>query len=294
MTTQTSSTKNVKIGVCKVYFDGSDLGYTKGGVEVAVKTTTHKTEVDQFGKTTIKETILGRDVTAKVPMAETTIDNMVAIMPGAVMTAVGGTPATGTITIATQPTSNQTILVNGCTVTFKTAAANEDEVTIGGSVSATATNLAAALAASQTPGIAQATYSVAGAIVTVTYGSNLVYGSNGNPTTVGNAFTLVTGTADAAVTMSGATLTGGAEPTSKRVDVTHGVGTDLLAIAKPLRFHPISKADTDHSEDFVIPLAATSGALKFNYKLEDERIYDVEFIGYPDSATGKLFYVGAD
>ena len=41
----------------------------------------------------------------------------------------------------------------------------------------------------------------------------------------------------------------------------------------------------------MIPLAATSGALNFAYKLENERIYNVEFGGYPDS-TGKLFTVG--
>ena len=29
-----SSTENVKLGVCTILFDGNDLGYTKGGVEV--------------------------------------------------------------------------------------------------------------------------------------------------------------------------------------------------------------------------------------------------------------------
>lgn len=78
-----SDIKNVKLGVCKVTFDGQDLGYTKGGVEVSVKTETHKVMVDQFGKTPINEYVMGREVQVKVPLAETTLENLVRIMPGA-------------------------------------------------------------------------------------------------------------------------------------------------------------------------------------------------------------------
>ena len=106
-----SDTKNVKLGVCKVFYDGVDLGYTQGGVDVTVKTETHKVNVDQFGKTTINEVILSRDVTAKTPLAETTLENLVKIMPGAVLTEVGGSAATGTITIATNPTDEQSELL---------------------------------------------------------------------------------------------------------------------------------------------------------------------------------------
>lgn len=80
-----SDIKNVKLGVCKVTFDGQDLGYTKGGVEVSVKTETHKVMVDQFGKTPINEYIMGREVQVKCPLAETTLDNLVKIMPGATL-----------------------------------------------------------------------------------------------------------------------------------------------------------------------------------------------------------------
>jgi hypothetical protein len=37
-----SDTKNVKLGVCKVFYDGKDLGYTQAGVSVTEKTETHK------------------------------------------------------------------------------------------------------------------------------------------------------------------------------------------------------------------------------------------------------------
>lgn len=167
-----SDTKNVKLGVCKVFFNGQDLGYTQGGVDVSVKTDTHAVNVDQFGKTTINEYIMGRTVTAKVPLAETTLENMVRIMPGSVLM--------------------------------------DDET----------------------------------------------------------------------------------DPTKKFVEVTTGIGTDLLSIARELRLHPVSLAAEDFSEDFVIPLTATAGALDFAYKLENERIFNVDFTGYPDPATNKLFYVG--
>lgn len=287
-----SSTKNVKLGVCKVFFGGVDLGYTKGGVAVTVKTETKKVEIDQFGKSAINEFIMGRDVTAKVPLAETTLENMVAIMPGATLSTTGGTNATGSVTVATNPVNNDMIVLNGSAITFKTAAAAQNEVTIGGTAAATAINLADALNASSDPAIAAATYSALGSSVSIVYGNRVVYGTAGMKSTEGNAYTLGAGTAGAKVTLSGATLTGGTEATAKSVDVTNAVGTDLLAIAREIRFHPQGKVDTDKTEDFVISLAATSGALNFAYKLEDERIYDVEFTGYPDSATGKVFFVG--
>jgi hypothetical protein len=78
-----SSTENVKIGVCRVYYGGVDLGYTKGGVSVSANTDTYEVKVDQFGESPISENITARSVTVTVPMAETTIDNLVSIMPGA-------------------------------------------------------------------------------------------------------------------------------------------------------------------------------------------------------------------
>ena len=288
-----SDTRNVKLGVCKVYFAGVDLGYTQGGVDVTVKTDTHKVQVDQFGKTSINEYLMGREVTAKVPLAETTLDNMVAIMPGATMLTVGGTNATGTITVATLPVDGDTIIVNGKTITFKTAIVDAySQCAIGGTAALTGPILAAFLNASTDPLIACATYNAVLGVITVTYGSRLIYGTAGMKSTEGNSFTIVTGTAAAKVTMSGATLAGGTAATSKTISVGSGIGTDLLSIAKELRFHPVGNAATDRTDDFVIPLGATAGALTFAYKLEAERIYNVDFMGYPDPVTQKIFGIG--
>jgi hypothetical protein len=166
-----SDTKNVKLGVCKVKFDGVDLGYTKGGVEVSVTTETHKVMIDQFGKTPINEYVMGRQVTVKVPLAETTLTNLVAIMPGATL------------------------------------------------------------------------------------------------------------------------ITDGVDPTKKVVNVPTGIGTNLLDIAETLVLHPTGLPDSNKAEDFTVFKAATAGALQFAYKLEDERIFNVEFTGYPD-ADGKMFAIG--
>ena len=86
-----SSTENVKLGVCSVTFGGTDLGYTKGGCEAEITTTTHKVMVDQFGDTEIDEIIQGRTVKVTVPLAETTLENLVAIMPGATLIDGGAT-----------------------------------------------------------------------------------------------------------------------------------------------------------------------------------------------------------
>jgi hypothetical protein len=84
---------NIKLGPCVVTFNSVDLGLTLGGVEVEVTTSTKEINVDQFGETPVEDIIIGRVCMVKVPLAETTIDNLVAIMPGATKI-VDGTTAT--------------------------------------------------------------------------------------------------------------------------------------------------------------------------------------------------------
>uniref|UniRef100_A0AAU6W1F3 Ig-like domain-containing protein n=1 Tax=Pseudomonas phage Nican01 TaxID=3138540 RepID=A0AAU6W1F3_9CAUD len=169
-----SSTENIRMGTCRVLFNGVDLGFTTGGVEVAVATTTHETKVDQFGDTVANEYIMGRTITVTVPLVETTLENMAAIIPGATL-----------VTDNTNP---------------------------------------------QAP--------------------------------------------------------------KKNVIVTSGTGLSLLERAKTLTLHPIANAEADTSEDLVIPLAATAGAMNFAYKYDAERVFNCEFKGYPDSETGILFTYG--
>ncbi len=88
--------------------------------------------------------------------------------------------------------------------------------------------------------------------------------------------------------MPGTVIVGTTDPYAT---VSTGVGTELLAIAKVLRLHPKSLATIDVSQDFIVPLASTTGAITFAYKLDEERIFNVEFKAFAD-ATGKLFYYG--
>lgn len=274
-----SDTRNVKLGVCKVFYDGIDLGYTKGGVEVEVTTDTKSVEVDQFGNTPIDDIIMGRKVSVKVPLAETTVFNMQRIMPGSTLSS-DGVKATGTITVAS-PIADDTVVVNGVTFTFKASGVGPAQVTIGGTAAATAANLLAKLNASTDPLVRVGHYTLSGAVITVTHDDVGV---------AGNAFTLAkTGTG---ITLSAATLASGAEATYIKISVPSAVGYSLLENAKELRLHPKRLLDTDRSEDFVIPKSATPGALTFAYNFENERVFNTTFMGYPNAVTEELFYFG--
>ena len=165
-----NNAKNVKLGVCEVMYGGEDLGFTKGGVSVSVSTDTHEVKVDQRGDTPINEFVKGRKCTVKVPLAETDMETLMKIMPGA-------TPI------------------------------KDDK---------------------------------------------------------------------------GKLL---------RVDVPTSVGTSLLESAKPLILHPINLPASDKSEDFVVFLAGTAGALDFAYKEDDERVFNCEFKAYPNDKN-LLFSIG--
>lgn len=168
-----SNTKNVKMGVCRVYWDGVDLGLTKGGVSVTVNTDTYEVTVDQYGTTPIKEYVTGRTITVSVPMAETTIDNLVKIMPGATL------------------------------------------------------------------------------------------------------------------------VTDSVEGSKKYVKIPSAAGLDLLNFAKPLVLHPVANAEADKSDDLTVFRAGTAGALDYQYSLDNERIFNCEFKGYPDAENeNQLFAIG--
>lgn len=279
-----SDTRNVKLGVCTVTFDGVDLGYTKGGVEVEVATETHKVMVDQFGNSEINELITGRTCKAKIPLAETTLANLARIMPGSTLYSTGGAKSSGTVTFSVAAAANDdTVTVNGVVFTFKTTPdpTKHEEMALGATFSASATNLKNAINDSINPLVSRVTATVNAGVVTITADDD---------GTAGDLITLAkTGTN---IAVSGATLTGGADPTILKVDVPNGVGISLLDYAKKLVLHPQGNLPSNRSEDFVIPLAMTPGAATFAYKLDDERIFNCEFTAYPDPVTRTLFVVG--
>ncbi|MDX5412907.1 MAG: hypothetical protein LPK02_07650 [Rhodobacterales bacterium] len=160
--------ENVKVGVCTVTFNAVDLGYTKGGVEVEVSTEKYTVTVDQFGNTPINDYLIGRSIMVTTPLAETTVENLVATMPGATLV-----------------------------------------------------------------------------------------------TNAGNS----------------------------KAEVTTGIGTNLIDLAQPLILHPIA-AGASLAEDITIPRAATAGNMTFSYQLDSERVFNVQWMGYPDPTTGLLYVMG--
>jgi hypothetical protein len=281
----TSNTRNVKLGVCSVTFNGEDLGYTKGGVEVTIATTTKEVMVDQFGNSPINEYILGRTCTAKVPLAETTLLNLARIMPGAIVNGSGGVKAAGTLSVLTAvPIEGDYFIVNTQKFTFRAVPILSTDVLIGVTPTACAASLAAAINASIDSVVDSVTAVAAVGVVTLTAKE---VGVDTNAIGLVKSFATP---ANAAV--SGATMTGGVDLAIASVTVPNGVGISLITLAKPLVFHPQALPPEDRSEDFLMPLAATPGAATFSYKLDNERVFNVDFKAYPDSVTRKLFVYG--
>jgi hypothetical protein len=270
-----SSTENVKLGVCNVLFDGVDLGFTKGGVEVEVATSTKEITVDQMGETPIGEIIMGRTVQATVPLAETTLDNLVAVMPGSELIS-DGAKATGTVTFsAAPPVDGDKITLAGVAFTFKTVPVSANDMAIPATIGAAATALAAKINANAV----DFTATVAAAVVTI---------KAKNRGVAGNATLAKTAVTTANITTSGAALTGGVDATKAQVKVSTGVNINLLKLAKTLVLRP---KGTSGEDDFTINRAMCPGALNFAYQFDNERVFSAVFKGYA-GADSSLFAVG--
>ncbi len=106
--------------------------------------------------------------------------------------------ATGTILFGSNPSPSDTVTVNGVGITFVSSSPTGNQVLIGGSASATATNLNTFLSSSSNVLLTPATYSISGSTVTVQYIT---------PGPTGNTFTLAK--SSSAITISGSSLSGG-------------------------------------------------------------------------------------
>lgn len=132
-----------------------------------------------------------------------------------------GVKASGTITFTGQPAPADTITIGGTVVTFVASGPTGNQVLIGATAAATATNLNTFLSASTDSNISLCTYSVSGLVVTVTY--KLVG-------LAGNSFTLAESAAN--LTVSGATLAGGVVSSSVTFATAPVSGTDISALLK--------------------------------------------------------------
>ena len=262
-----SSTNNVKLGICTIEYAGVDLGYTKGGVEVEVATETFKVMIDQFGNTPVKEYITARTCVVRCPLAETTLEVLEQIMPGSTFTDNATAQVTTFVEVTPVNATIYKITVNGTSYQFLTT----------DTVAATLVNGLMNVVNADGARAMDAT-NVADELVLTARTSGIAYVAIEATDSAGTFDSVTTGTPAVAG--------------KKRVDVTTNISEDLLSLASTLALHPVS-AGTDLNEDFTIPLAATGGAITYNYKLDEERIFNVEFNAYPDdTAGGLLFQVG--
>jgi hypothetical protein len=167
-----SNVENVQLGTCSVKFGLIDLGLTKGGVEVQVRTQTTRIRVDHFTYDEEQEYITNRTVTVKVPLAETDLSLLNTVIPASVLTIDG------------------------------------------------------------------------------------------------------------------------VDSDKEKVEVFYSAGVNIRDFAEKLVLHPIALPDEDKNFDFVVPLAAPKGEFTFQYSLNEERIYSVEFTAFPETGTEILYVVG--
>lgn len=130
-----------------------------------------------------------------------------------------GSHASGSVTLTGNPANNDTLDVNGTTITFKTASPSGNQVLIGATPNDTANNLIAFLDASSDSNITASEYSLSGLIITVTAAA---IGTGGNAITLAKSGTNIT--------VSGATLSGGVNASSVSFATAPGSGTDISGL----------------------------------------------------------------
>lgn len=127
-----------------------------------------------------------------------------------------GANATGTATFTTNPANNDTITIGGTLITFVTGSPTGSQVKVGATNLVTLANLLAFLNASADTNIIKCSYSTLGNVLTLTFKLQ---------STAGNSFTLAK--TSTAITISGADLSGGAFPSSVGYASATGSGTDI-------------------------------------------------------------------
>jgi hypothetical protein len=82
--------QNIRLSACSVFFNGNDLGFTVGGVDLTVKTTSTDFKVDHFGYWTVNSLITGRTISVKMALAETDIGSLTNALTAPGMVGIGG------------------------------------------------------------------------------------------------------------------------------------------------------------------------------------------------------------
>lgn len=129
-----------------------------------------------------------------------------------------GSQATGMISFSAAPAPNDTVTLNGLTLTFVASSPSSDEILIGGNAISSAANLQAYLQTSTEADLIVANYSTANGITTITYKTI---------GTTGNSYTLAK--SSSAISLSGGDLAGGTVASVVGFATAGASGTDVSA-----------------------------------------------------------------
>jgi hypothetical protein len=177
--------------------------------------------------------------------------------------------ASGTVTFTGQPANNDTVTINGVVITFKTSGATGAQVNIGATAGATVTNFVNLIngtpdSTNDTTGLTvEGNDPLAGTGVTATVDATglIVTLHAVAPGTAGNSITLTEAATN--VTVSGATLAGGAAETDTAVKRACGIAAQPIAAATPGAYLPYFTGGVFNHEALVWPAAvATLGQRK--------------------------------
>ena len=242
----TVSVEKIALGSCDVTFNAADLGATKGGVSVEIKTEKFTVKADQTGESPLKDIIIGTTVTIKVPLVETDLTRLQTMMPQSITQAAGGTPAGYLINFIAGYARGVTSIV----VDTGTGAIGVGDKIVFASTHTTkyrVTSISGTLPA-YTIGITQEGKAGTGLVA---------------PIADNDALTVTKKDAG--------------------VEIRSGVNIDLFSYAFPLLLHPTGGATTEF--DFYAFKAAPSADFSFKYNTNEERVYEVTFTCYPDTAN---------
>lgn len=164
-----------------------------------------------------------------------------------------GTFATGSVTLGSNPADTDTLTLGGTTITFVAGTPSGSQVQIGGTNLITTASLLSFLQGSSDTNLVKCTYTA--------LSTNGITLTNTTVGSAGNSFTLAK--SSSAITLSGATLTGGAQAASPVIDM-HGFS--LAGILLPATFTSTTltfTASVDGTNFYALKSTTSGSALSY-------------------------------
>ena len=78
---------------------------------------------------------------------------------------------------------------------------------------------------------------------------------------------------------------------STSLSIYEANGSFIKNTSKTLTLHPLYDTGTNFAQDITVPIAALAGDISTSYKSDAVRVFNVHFMGYPDT-SGKIAYFG--